>query len=79
MLSLYQISSNTGARLTRIMPRVLLPLFVPCAATPLFAIQNTVHNWDAPAQYRPERWLDVPVEAYVYDSTTNTTGGEHAT
>jgi hypothetical protein len=46
------------------------------AATPLFAIHNTVHNWEAPAQYRPERWLDVPVEAYVYDSTTNTTGGE---
>lgn len=46
------------------------------AATPLFAIHNTQHNWEAPAQYRPERWLDVPVEAYVYDSTTNTTGGE---
>jgi hypothetical protein len=52
--------------------------FLPLsAATPLFAIHNTVHNWEAPAQYRPERWLDVPVEAYVYDSTTNTTGGEY--
>jgi cytochrome P450 len=44
--------------------------------TPLFAIQNTVHNWESPHEYRPERWLDVPVEAWVYDSTTNTTGGE---
>lgn len=51
--------------------RVLFP-----AATPLFAIHNTAHNWEAPHQYRPERWLDVPVEAWVYDSTTNTTGGE---
>jgi cytochrome P450 len=44
--------------------------------TPLFAIQNTVHNWEAPHEYRPERWLDVPVEAWVYDSTSNTSGGE---
>jgi hypothetical protein len=46
------------------------------AGTPLFAIQNTVHNWEAPHEYRPERWLDVPVEAWVYDSTSNTTGGK---
>ena len=44
--------------------------------TPLFAIHNTVHNWQEPESFRPERWLDVPVETYVYDSTTNTTGGE---
>jgi cytochrome P450 len=36
--------------------------------TPLFAIHNTVHNWDAPHEYRPERFLDVPVETYVYNS-----------
>jgi cytochrome P450 len=45
-------------------------------ATPLFAIQNTLHNWDKPEDFRPERWLDVPVETYVYDSTTNTGGGK---
>jgi cytochrome P450 len=45
-------------------------------ATPLFAIQNTIHNWDKPEEFIPERWLDVPVETYVYDSTTNTSGGK---
>jgi hypothetical protein len=38
-------------------------------ATPLFAIQNTVHNWEAPHEFRPERWADVPVETWVYNST----------
>jgi hypothetical protein len=38
-------------------------------ATPLFAIQNTVHNWEAPHEFRPERWAAVPVETYVYNST----------
>jgi cytochrome P450 len=37
--------------------------------TPLFAIQNTVHNWEAPHEFRPERWEGVPVETYVYNST----------
>ena len=30
--------------------------------------QNTKHNWDAPHEFRPERWLDVPVETYVYNA-----------
>ena len=30
-------------------------------ATPLFAIQNTVHNWERPEEFMPERWLDVPL------------------
>jgi len=37
-------------------------------ATPLFAIQNTIHNWDSPQEFRPERWLHVPVECWVYNS-----------
>lgn len=36
--------------------------------TPLFAIQNTVHNWDQPDKYMPERWLHVPIETYVFNS-----------
>lgn len=43
--------------------------------TPLFAIQNSIHNWERPEEFMPERWLDVPVETYVYDSTTQTCGG----
>jgi len=42
--------------------------------TPLFAIQNTIHNWDDPHTYKPERWLDVPVETYVFDSTSSGDG-----
>jgi fatty acid synthase len=37
-------------------------------ATPLFAIQNTKHNWDAPQEFRPERWLHVPIECWSYNS-----------
>jgi cytochrome P450 len=44
--------------------------------TPLFAIQNCAANWDKPDDFIPERWLDVPVENYVYDSTTKTSGGK---
>jgi len=54
------------------------PYMVPAGtivATPLFAIHNTVHNWEAPEQYRPERWADVPVESYVYNSRGNGNGG----
>jgi hypothetical protein len=36
--------------------------------TPLYAIHNTKHNWEAPHEFRPERWLDVPVETYVYNA-----------
>jgi cytochrome P450 len=36
--------------------------------TPLYAIHNTKHNWEAPHEFRPERWLDVPVETYVFNS-----------
>ena len=45
-------------------------------ATPLFAIHNTVHNWDEPHSFRPERFLDVPVEAYVYNSKGEEAGGK---
>jgi fatty acid synthase len=37
-------------------------------ATALFAIHNTVHNWDQPQEFRPERWLHVPVECWVYNN-----------
>lgn len=43
--------------------------------TPLFAIHNTVHNWDQPEIFRPERWLDVPAETYVYNSQAPTATG----
>ncbi|KAI8477013.1 MAG: cytochrome P450 [Monoraphidium minutum] len=43
--------------------------------TPLYAIQNTKRNWDAPHEFRPERWLDVPVETYVYNSKAGCGGG----
>eukprot|EP00879_Flechtneria_rotunda_P000943 GHRR01001075.1.p1 GENE.GHRR01001075.1~~GHRR01001075.1.p1 ORF type:complete len:417 (+),score=135.67 GHRR01001075.1:964-2214(+) len=38
-------------------------------ATPLFAVHNTVHNWEQPERFKPERWLDVPTETYVFGST----------
>jgi cytochrome P450 len=47
------------------------PYTVPAGTvvgTPLFAIHNTKHNWDDPEEFRPERFADVPVETYVYNS-----------
>jgi hypothetical protein len=44
--------------------------------TPLFALHNTVHNWREPLAFLPERWLDVPVEAYVYDGRGDLAQGE---
>jgi len=38
------------------------PYMVPAGVvvgTCLFALHNTVHNWEAPQEFRPERWLDV--------------------
>jgi cytochrome P450 len=50
---------------------MLGPYKVPAGTlvgTPLFAIHNTIHNWDAPEEFRPERFLGVPVETYVYNA-----------
>lgn len=44
-------------------------------ATPLFAIHNTIHNWDQPEQFMPERWLTVPTETYVYNSRDSSSAG----
>jgi hypothetical protein len=55
------------------------PYTVPAGTivgTPLFAIHNTKHNWEAPWEFRPERWADVPVESYVYDSKAAAHGGK---
>jgi cytochrome P450 len=35
--------------------------------TPLYAIQNTKHNWSDAREFKPERWLNVAAEAYVTD------------
>jgi hypothetical protein len=42
--------------------------------TPLYAIHNTQHNWEDPHTFRPERWLDVPVETYVYNAKSAAPG-----
>jgi cytochrome P450 len=55
------------------------PYTVPAGtivATPLFAIHNTKHNWEAPEEFRPERWADVPVENFVYNSKEGEGGGK---
>lgn len=36
---------------------------------PLYALHNARHNWESPSQFRPERWLEIPSESFVYSST----------
>jgi cytochrome P450 len=47
------------------------PFKVPAGTvvgTPLYAIHNTVHNWEAPDKFCPERWLNTPTESWVTNS-----------
>ncbi|KAF6250399.1 cytochrome P450 [Scenedesmus sp. NREL 46B-D3] len=74
MLPVVSIMGRMTTKTTKIGSYTVPPGTI--VATPLFAIQNTIHNWDKPEDFVPERWLDVPVETYVYDSTTNTSGGK---
>jgi cytochrome P450 len=46
--------------------------------TPLFAIHNTIHNWEEPETFRPERWLGVPIECFVYNSKEQHAPGDLA-
>lgn len=39
--------------------------------TPLYCLHNAERNWEKPMQFLPERWKEVPVEAYVHDSTSS--------
>ncbi|WIA32107.1 hypothetical protein OEZ86_002958 [Tetradesmus obliquus] len=74
MLPVVSIMGRMTTKTTKIGPYTVPSGTI--VATPLFAIQNTLHNWDKPEDFVPERWLDVPVESYVYDSTSNTSGGK---
>ncbi|KAL6749929.1 cytochrome P450 [Haematococcus lacustris] len=49
-------------------PLQLGPYTLPPRTTvgiPLYAIQNADANWERAAEFLPERWMKVPVEAYV--------------
>ncbi|KIY97875.1 Cytochrome P450 3A28 [Monoraphidium neglectum] len=65
MLPVVSIMGRVAERTVKVGPYTVPPGTI--VATPLFAIHNTKHNWDAPEEYRPERWESVPVETYVWD------------
>ncbi|KXZ56708.1 hypothetical protein GPECTOR_1g638 [Gonium pectorale] len=65
MFPVVSVMGRITERPTRVGP-YLVPAGTPIA-TPLFAIQNTIHNWVKPEEFRPERWRDVPLESYVVD------------
>eukprot|EP00210_Caulerpa_lentillifera_P000516 g499.t1 len=47
------------------------PYVVPSGVVvgvPLYALHNTKHNWQEPEMFKPERWLKVPVETFVYNA-----------
>jgi hypothetical protein len=66
MLPVVSLMGRVTERPTRVGKYLVPPGVV--VGTPLYAIQNTVHNWDAPSEFRPERWTDVPVETWVFNS-----------
>jgi cytochrome P450 len=60
-------------------PTQVGPYTIPAGTivgTPLFVIQNTIHNWDKPEVFDPDRWLSVPIETYVYNSKDSHTPGD---
>lgn len=64
------VSAGNG-RVT-IKPTKVGPYLVPAGVvvgTPLMVCHNTKWNWEKPDEFLPDRWMDVPVETYVYDST----------
>ncbi|EFJ42950.1 hypothetical protein VOLCADRAFT_96865 [Volvox carteri f. nagariensis] len=65
MYPVVSIMGRTTDKPTRVGPYVV-PSGTP-VATALFAIHNTIHNWRDPMTFKPERWLDVPLESYVLD------------
>ncbi|PNH05794.1 Cytochrome P450 72C1 [Tetrabaena socialis] len=65
MFPVVSIMGRVTERPTRVGP-YLVPAGTP-VGIPLFAIQNTIHNWTDPLHFKPERWLDAPTEAYVMD------------
>lgn len=53
-------------------PTMVGPYRLPAGVlvgVPLYALHNTVHNWQSPSSFRPERWMDVPLETFVYSNT----------
>ncbi|GBG00430.1 cytochrome P450 [Raphidocelis subcapitata] len=66
MLPVVSLMGRVTERQVKVGPYTIPPGVV--VGTPLYAIHNTKHNWDAPHEFRPERWLEVPVETFVYNS-----------
>ncbi|KIZ01997.1 putative cytochrome P450 [Monoraphidium neglectum] len=74
MFPVVSIMGRMATKVTKVGPYTVPSGTV--VGTPLFAIQNTVHNWDEPHTYRPERWVDVPIETWVYNSKEGESGGK---
>ncbi|KAI8464093.1 MAG: cytochrome P450 [Monoraphidium minutum] len=75
-MRMYPVVSIMGRMATKVTK--VGPYTVPkgtVVGTPLFAIQNTIHNWDEPMEFRPERWAEVPIETWVYNSREAAGGG----
>ncbi|GBF93726.1 cytochrome P450 [Raphidocelis subcapitata] len=66
MLPVVSLMGRVAERQVKVGPYVIPAGTV--VGTPLFAIHNAKRNWDAPHEFRPERWLGVPVETFVYNS-----------
>uniref|UniRef100_A0A383W6E6 Cytochrome P450 n=1 Tax=Tetradesmus obliquus TaxID=3088 RepID=A0A383W6E6_TETOB len=66
MLPVVSVMGREPTKVTKVGPYTIPAGTI--VGTPLFAIQNTIHNWDKPELFNPERWLDVPIETYVYNS-----------
>jgi cytochrome P450 len=69
-MRMYPVVSVGNGRMTSKATRVgqyIVPNGV-IVGVPLYALHNTKHNWEDPKSFKPERWLKVPVETFVYNS-----------
>lgn len=63
----FPCSSRMTDKVTRVGPYQIPPGVL--VSVPLYALHNARHNWASPLIFRPERWLEIPAESFVYSTT----------
>lgn len=77
-MRMYPVVSVGNGRITK-SPTKIGPYTVPrnvLVGAPLYALHNAKHNWENSKEFKPERWMHVPVESFVYGGKDTDTKGK---